>query len=150
MPFGWQFLLLWSIVQSLVMIRDSSFFSYVHFLAQCYTNPCQLNEGQFSPPLYNCLQHPSRPSIVYCTCPDGQIRENGPCRKTFIHQLLSLSLCRSSIGICDTINCGPTGVCIERSFCDGSFYACGCTNSTGNYVSFSPCPGRHSEEIDSN
>ena len=45
-----------------------------------------------------------------------------------------------NVGICTTIDCGPTGVCIERSFFEGLYYACGCTNGTQNYLNPGPCP----------
>lgn len=45
------------------------------------------------------------------------------------------------VGICETVNCGPTGICIERSFFENFFYACGCKNGSYNYLNPGPCPG---------
>jgi len=91
------------------------------FAVQCNTNPCQL-AGDFLPPNYQCFQSTENVNNVICTCPDGQTQVNGPCR------------------ICNTVNCGPTGVCIERSFYEALYYACGCTNGTNNYLNPGPCP----------
>ncbi len=46
------------------------------------------------------------------------------------------------IGICDTVNCGLSNVCIERSFFENLFYTCGCKNGTNNYLYPGPCPGK--------
>ncbi|CAF0900388.1 unnamed protein product [Adineta steineri] len=87
----------------------------------CDTNPCQL-AGDFLPPNYQCLQATDNINNVICTCPDGYSQINTRCR------------------ICDTINCGSNGVCIERSFFENLYYACGCTNATQNFLHPGPCP----------
>ncbi len=43
-------------------------------------------------------------------------------------------------GVCDNVNCGSNGVCIEKSSLPFPFYLCGCSNSTGNYAIPGPCP----------
>ncbi|CAF3290222.1 unnamed protein product [Rotaria socialis] len=88
---------------------------------QCNTNPCILGAG-FSPPAYQCLQVPDNFNDVICTCPDGQSEINTPCR------------------VCNKVNCGPNGVCIEKSFYESLFYACGCTNGSSIYIHPGPCP----------
>jgi len=93
----------------------------ISLAVQCNTNPCELG-GEFSPPNYQCIQATDNINNVVCTCPDGGIEINTRCR------------------ICDKINCGPTGVCIERSFFENLYYACGCTNGANNYLNPGPCP----------
>ncbi|CAF3825091.1 unnamed protein product [Rotaria sordida] len=91
---------------------------------QCDTNPCELG-GNFLPPNYQCLQITDNFNDVICTCPDGHVETNTRCR------------------ICDKINCGPNGICIERSFFENLHYTCGCTNGTVNYLNPGPCPNTY-------
>ncbi len=44
-------------------------------------------------------------------------------------------------GVCDSINCGPNGVCIEVPTLQSLFYLCECTNGTGKYTILGPCLG---------
>ncbi|CAF4238690.1 unnamed protein product [Rotaria sp. Silwood2] len=91
------------------------------FAVQCNTNPCQLG-GYFTPPKYNCIQLLNEPNVI-CTCPNEQGRKNVPCR------------------VCDNVQCGSNGVCIEAELFQSSFYACACTSGTYNYVVPEPCSG---------
>ncbi|CAF2504397.1 unnamed protein product [Rotaria sp. Silwood2] len=88
---------------------------------QCNTNPCELS-GNFIPPNYQCIQATDNFNNVICTCPDGHVEINRRCR------------------ICDSINCGLNGICIERSFFENLYYVCGCNNGTSNYLNPGPCP----------
>ena len=45
-----------------------------------------------------------------------------------------------ALGVCNTVNCGPSGVCIERALIQGLAYVCGCVNGTDSYISADPCP----------
>jgi hypothetical protein len=91
------------------------------FAVQCDSNPCELG-GTFLPPAYQCLSLPNNLVDILCTCPDGQANLNRRCR------------------VCDLVNCGPTGVCIEQQLFEGLSYACGCINGTDRYLSPGPCP----------
>lgn len=90
------------------------------FAVQCTTNPCELG-GDFVPPRYECLQATDNVNNVICTCPDGHAVVNARCR------------------ICESVNCGLNGICIEKSFFPNLEYACGCTNGTYNYLNPGPC-----------
>ncbi|UJR27520.1 hypothetical protein I4U23_008804 [Adineta vaga] len=106
-------------ILSLIVV---TFICIKHSLAvQCNTNPCEL-AGDFLPPNYQCLPALDNPNNVICTCPDGHVETNRRCR------------------VCESINCGLNAVCIERSFFEGLYYACGCTNGTDNYLNPGPCP----------
>ncbi|CAF2348256.1 unnamed protein product [Rotaria sp. Silwood2] len=93
----------------------------ISLAVQCNTNPCELS-GNFIPPNYQCIQATDNFNNVICTCPDGHVEINRRCR------------------ICDSINCGLNGICIERSFFENLYYVCGCNNGTSNYLNPGPCP----------
>ncbi|CAF4791409.1 unnamed protein product, partial [Rotaria sp. Silwood2] len=93
----------------------------ISLAVQCNTNPCELS-GNFIPPNYQCIQATDNFNNVICTCPDGHVEINRRCR------------------VCDSINCGLNGICIERSFFENLYYVCGCNNGTSNYLNPGPCP----------
>lgn len=130
------------------MIRNLFYCQFIFILVQCTTNPCELG-GDFVPPNYQCLQATDNFNNVICTCPDGQSVTNGRCRKKdfllFCFFLKDYFI--SIIGMCDGINCGIGGVCIEKSFFENLFYTCGCTNGTYNYLNPGPCTSKKNKKI---
>ena len=59
---------------------DLYLFLFQLSIVRCNTNPCELG-GDFTAPSYNCIQLPNDLNNVICTCPNGQGRENAPCRE---------------------------------------------------------------------
>jgi hypothetical protein len=66
---------------------------------------------------------------------------NARCRKKIFSILFRIYYILI-IGICDTVNCGPNNICIERSFFENLAYTCGCSNGTYNYLNPGPCPSK--------